>query len=155
MGYVSWLLLFILMLLDDSLKFHERFGSWVIEKFDYQPMFGLRAQDLGELTYVGIFGIILLFFLVGGYYYGDQKYRKTTIDLGLLFAVFLFFGIGVDMIHEFMDHNRYTLLTLILLEDGGEMVVLSLFVWYLYFLKLKPEDHNKFLYENFYTGRIP
>ena len=153
MGYVSWLILFILMLLDDSLTFHERFGAWVTEKFNYSPMYGLRAQDLGELTYVAIFGSILFFFLVGGYYYGDKKYRKTAIDLGLLFAIFLFFGIGVDMLHELINHNRYTLLFIILLEDGGEMIVLGCFVWYLYFLLLKSADHDTYLFQYFYKRK--
>jgi len=154
MGYMSWLILFVLMLLDDSLKFHERFGTWATEKFNYTPMFGLRAQDLGELTYVAVFGSILLFFLVGGYYYGDKKYRKTAIDFGIIFAVFLFFGIGVDMVHEFIDHNRYTLLFLILLEDGGEMVMLSIFVWYIYFTLLKPDNHDTYLFQYFYKRKI-
>lgn len=153
-GYVSWLILFVLMLLDDSMKFHERFGTWATEKFNYSPMFGLRAQDLGELTYVAIFGSILLIFLVGGYFYGDKKYRKTAIDLGLLFAVFLFFGIGVDMLHEFINHNRYTLLFIVLLEDGGEMIVLSCFVWYLYFILLKPANHDTYLFQYFYKGKL-
>lgn len=154
MGYISWLILFILLLLDDSLKFHERFGAWATEKFNYTPMFGLRAQDLGELTYVAVFGSVLLFFLVGGYYYGDKKYRRIAIDFGIIFAVFLFFGIGVDMIHEFIDHNRYSLLFLILLEDGGEMIVLSVFVWYLYFVLQKPANHDTYLFQYFYKQKL-
>ena len=154
MGYLSWLILFILMLLDDSLKFHERFGTWATEKFNYSPMFGLRAQDLGELTYVAVFGSILLFFLVGGYYYGDKKYRRIAVDLGLLFAVFLFFGIGIDILHEFINHNRYSLLFIVLLEDGGEMIVLSCFIWYLYFILVKPADYNVYLFQYFHKHKL-
>ena len=154
MGYISWLILFVLMLLDDSLRFHERFGSWITEKFNYSPMLGLRAQDFGELTYVAVFGSILIFFLVIGYYYGDKKYRRIAVDLGLLFAVFLFFGIGIDILHEFINHNRYSLLFIVLLEDGGEMIVLSCFVWYLYFILLKPADYDVYLFQYFHKHKL-
>ena len=152
-GYISWLLLFVLMLFDDSLKLHERFGAWVVEKFNYKPMFGLRDVDLGELTFVALFGIVLLFFIVIGYYYGDKKYRKTNIDLGILFFILLCFGVGVDMIHEFVEYNRYSDLLIILIEDGGEMIALSLFVWYFLFTILKPINHDTYLFQYFYKPK--
>ncbi|MBR9846120.1 MAG: hypothetical protein GYB35_08445 [Algicola sp.] len=148
-GYIAWLLLFTLMLLDDSLTFHERFGAWVSEKFNFSPMLGLRAQDIGELTYVAIFGALLLILLVLGYYKGDEKYRKTNISLGVLFTAFLFFGVGVDMLHSFFGTNRYSDLFLTLLEDGGEMIVLSLFVWLFVFIVVRPKTQNVYLYQYF------
>jgi len=154
-GYISWLLLFILLLLDDSLQFHERFGAWAVEKFSFAPTLGLRAQDIGELTYVAIFGSISLFFLVFGYVKGDKKYRKINIDLALLFGVFLFFGIGVDMLDELVEYNRYSLLFLVLFEDGGEMITLSLVLWYFCYLILKPQNHDKYLFQFFFKHKKP
>ncbi|WCO03100.1 hypothetical protein [Psychroserpens ponticola] len=148
-GYLSWLLLFILMLLDDALTFHERFGTWASEKFNISPMLGLKSQDIGELAYVAIFGGLLLILLVVGYYKGDEKYRKTNISLGVIFALFLFFGVGVDMLHSFFGNNRYSDLFLTLLEDGGEMMVLSLFVWHFIFIIIRPETQDTYLYEYF------
>jgi hypothetical protein len=152
-GFISWCLLFILLLLDDSLQFHERFGEWVVEKFNYSPMFGLRAQDLGELTFVTFFGSILLFFLVFGYLKGNEKYRKTNIDLGLLFIILLFFGVAVDMMDQLIEYNRYSYLFLVLLEDGGEMISTSFIVWYLSFLIIKPKDYNWYLFQYFYKNK--
>jgi len=149
-GYIAWLLLFTLLLLDDALRFHERFGTWVVEKFNYSPMLGLRAHDLGELTYVAFFGLILLFFLFFGYLKGNEKYRKTNIDLGLLFALFLFFGVAMDMIDQLVEYNRYSHLILILIEDGGEMITLSLIVWYFFHLLLKPNNHDAYIFQNYY-----
>ncbi|PTL98916.1 MAG: hypothetical protein DA407_17255 [Bacteroidetes bacterium] len=148
-GYIAWLLLFILLLLDDSMRLHEGFGTWAVEKFNYSPMFGLRAHDLGELTYVAFFGSILLFFLVFGYLKGDSKHRKINIDLGLLFALFLFFGVAMDMIDQLFEYNRYSHLILVLIEDGGEMITLSLLVWYFFHLLLKPKEHDVYLFENY------
>lgn len=149
-GYIAWLLLFTLLLLDDSLLFHETFGTWAVDKFNYQPMLGLRSQDLGELTYVALFGSILLFFLVFGYIKGDSNYKKINIDLALLFALFLFFGVVIDMLDQLIEYNRYSYLALILIEDGGEMIALSLIVWYFFHLVLNPNNHNVYLFENFY-----
>jgi hypothetical protein len=150
-GYVAWLILFVLLLLDDSLQFHETFGTWVSNKFNYSPMFGLRIQDLGELTYVALFGSILLFFLVFGYLKGNEKYRKINIDLGVLFALFLFFGVGIDMIDELVPYNRYSYLILVIIEDGREMIMLSFILWYFFFLILKPNDHNEYLFQKYFN----
>lgn len=146
-GYIAWLILFVLLLLDDALQFHETFGTWVANKFNYKPLLGLRAQDLGELTYVAIFGSVLLFFIVYGYIKGDEKYRNRNIDLFILFALFLFFGIAMDMVDEFVEYNRYSHLILILIEDGGEMITLSLIVWYFFFLIFKTNNQNVYLFQ--------
>ncbi len=154
-NYISWFFLFTLLLLDDALQFHERFAAWVVEKFNIAPAFGLRPQDLGELTYVGIFGPILLLLLLFTYYYGSKRIRRTYIDIGLLFAIFLFFGIGVDVLHQLVaiGDNRYTLLFMILLEDGGEMITLSILTWYFLFLTISDNKHNTYIYEYFLKKR--
>jgi di/tricarboxylate transporter len=152
-GYIAWLILFALLLLDDALQFHETFGTWVSNKLNYSSMLGLRPQDLGELTYVAIFGSILLFFIVFGYMNGDEKYRKRNIDLFLLFGLFLFFGIAMDMVDEFVEYDRYSHLILILLEDGGEMIALSLIVWYFFFLIFNSKNQNVFLFQFLYNKK--
>lgn len=145
-NYISWLLLFILLLLDDSLSFHERFGQWAVERFNYSPLFGLRAQDLGELTYVAIFGSLILFTTAIGYLNGSKEFKRTSVDIGLLFSLFLFFGIVMDMLHSLLEHNRYTNLIMVLLEDGGEMITLSLLAWYFFYIMISPDNKNKFIY---------
>lgn len=146
-NYLSWFILFVLLLLDDAFQFHERFATWVAERFNYTSMFGLRPQDLGELTYIGLFGPFLLLFLILGYYYGNKKIKKTYIDLGLLFGLFLCFGIGIDMLHQLVGDNRFIVLFMIILEDGGEMITLSLLTWYFYFLTFRPDNHAAYLFQ--------
>lgn len=152
-NYLSWFLLFVILLLDDSLKFHERFGTWAVKQFNYQSSWGLRAQDLGELTYVALFGSLLLISMVFGYLKGNEDFKKKNIDLAILFAIFLFFGVAIDMLHVLIGGNRYVTLFMVLLEDGGEMYALSLIVWYFFFLALKPINHLQYLYQIFYTNK--
>lgn len=153
-NYLSWLLLFILLLFDDAFQFHERFAVWVVEKYNYTSILGLRPQDLGELTYLVVFGPILLIFLILGYYYGNIKIKKTFIDLGLLFALFLFFGVVIDMFHQVVGDNRYVILFMIVLEDGGEMFALSFLTWYFYFLCLRSDNHNTYLFQNLINEKL-
>ena len=153
-NYLSWLLLFILLLFDDALSFHEQFGGFISERFNYKPMFGLRAQDLGELTYVALFGPLVLLALILGYRNGNEKYKKTNLDLVLLFSLFLFFGIVIDMLHVLFEDNRYTKLIMVLLEDGGEMLALSLLSWYFFFIVFRSEIHNKYIYKVFSKNKV-
>ncbi|MEZ4802629.1 MAG: hypothetical protein R2797_07620 [Gelidibacter sp.] len=152
-GYISWCVLYVLLLLDDSMQFHERFGTWVSEKFHYAPHLGLRAQDFGELTYDVLFGTFFIVFIAIGYYYGDKVYRKINIDLFLLFCFLLFFGVGVDMIDELFEDNRWSILFFNLFEDGGEMIALSTIVWYFCFLVIKPDNHDTYLHEYFFKRK--
>ena len=152
-NYLSWLLLFTLLLFDDALSFHEQFGGFVAERFNYKPMFGLRAQDLGELTYIALFGPLVLLALVLGYRNGNGKYKKTNLDLVLLFSLFLFFGIVIDMLHVLFGDNRYTKLIMVLLEDGGEMLALSLLSWYFFFIVFRSEIHDKYIYKVFFKNK--
>ena len=152
-NYLSWLLLFTLLFFDDALSFHEQFGGFAAERFNYKPMFGLRAQDLGELTYVALFGPLVLLALVLGYRNGNGKYKKTNLDLVLLFSLFLFFGIVIDMLHVLFEDNRYTKLLMVLLEDGGEMLALSLLSWYFFFIVFRSEIHDKYIYKVFFKNK--
>ena len=152
-NYFSWLLLFTLLFFDDALSFHEQFGGFAAERFNYKPMFGLRAQDLGELTYIALFGPLVLLALVLGYLNGNGKYKKTNLDLVLLFSLFLFFGIVIDMLHVLFGDNRYTKLIMVLLEDGGEMLALSLLSWYFFFIVFRSEIHDKYIYKVFFKNK--
>jgi hypothetical protein len=147
--YFSWLVLFILLLFDDAFGFHEQFGEWMVERFNIMPKYGLRAQDLGELTYAVIFGALVFLSMIFGFIRGNQKFKKTSFDLFLLFSIFIFFGVGMDMLHSFAGDNRYIKLVMVLLEDGGEMISLSILTWYFIFLIIRPDTHHKYIYNFF------
>ncbi len=138
--YFSWVLVFSYLLLDDSLKLHERFGSLLSVYFDLTPLIGLRAQDFGELIASVIFGIILLIFVAVGYYLSNPIRRKISRNILFMLFGLAFFGVLVDMIHVVL---KFSFVQRIVgtLEDGGEMLIMSIIVWYV--LKLYYCDYHQ------------
>ena len=130
-SYLSWSLLFLYLLLDDSLQLHERLGSIVASRMGYAPGFQLRAQDFGELTVVGSVGLLFASLLALTWWRGDREFRTVSRDLALLVGVVVLFGVGVDMLHSMAGSPALTA-ALALLEDGGEMVSMSFVCWYAY-----------------------
>ena len=139
--YFSWSLIFLYVLLDDSLKLHERIGVTISELLEFQPLFGLRAQDFGELSVSILFGTVLFSFLALLYFKSKVEAKKISNNLLVLFFSLVFFGVLIDMI-GMIFHGEGSLFRhllnhlIIIIEDGGEMFVMSVIVWYLF--KLKP-----------------
>ena len=153
-AYISWSLLFIFFLLDDSLSLHENIGEFLVKEFNFKPMFGLRAVDFGELTFVGIVGLFLLLSFLFAYLKGTSRFRKGTIDLFILLSFMIFFGIGFDMLHEILGENLKVGFVIGLIEDGGEMVVMTLIVWYVYQLIKSDKKIKSYLFEILYPKKI-
>lgn len=74
-------LLFVYLLLDDSLQVHERGGTALVDEMGIEAAFGLRAQDYGELVVSASAG--LFFLLAGGlsYRYSDALARQIGLYL--------------------------------------------------------------------------
>jgi hypothetical protein len=137
LSYLSWALLFVYLLLDDSLLFHERLGSMVASRLGYTPVLNLRAQDFGELTVVAAAGLVFAGLLSFTWWRGDPEFRRVSRGLALLVGVLLLFGVGVDLLHGISDIPAVMALRA-LLEDGGEMVAMSFVCWYAYRVFLRP-----------------
>lgn len=147
--YLAWGTTFSYLLLDDSLQLHERLGLLIGRTLEFSPMIGLRTRDFGELTVSAIAGIFLLSFIAFGYYLSQSTQRKISQHLLFLLLALAFFGIIIDMVHAMV---RLDMLWKILavVEDGGEMVIMSIVVWYVFGL-FSPRgqkhgavtDHNK------------
>ncbi len=141
--YLFWAIFFFYLLLDDFGQLHERMGNWFNAEMDYAPMYGLRAHDFGELTFIGI---VAAAFLIGGilaYKYSTVSARKSsTILLGMTLAL-AFFGVGADLINIAIKPEglKMALLSTTFLpgaiEDGGEMIVVSVICWFMYTLLWK------------------
>lgn len=129
-NFVGWGFLFTLLWLDDMLQFHENAGAMISSMVGFTPKFGLKAEDFGEMVYAAIAGTFLLTLIGYCYYKGSTIFRQRNHILLFLFGCLLFFGIGVDMVHSFFrDVNKLNLL-IAAVEDGGEMLVMSLMVTY-------------------------
>lgn len=128
--FLAWSLLFGYLLLDDSLSIHEKIGGRI--SYLFQDAFRLRAVDYGEVLVSAIVGIFFLILITWGYYqsnFMERKYGKFLIIFLLILAIP---GVLLDLIH-IMVHNNYHLdLIFALLEDGGEHIVMSLVLAFVY-----------------------
>lgn len=125
----SWAVVFLYVLLDDSVEIHEYLGyhaGTILESADIPG-----GKTLGELLIFGLLGLII--FIPLFYYYFRSGHRELKIlsqDLFMLFVAMLFFGIGVDVLHDMTETGTVLNGILGLVEDGGEMLVMSLITWY-------------------------
>jgi hypothetical protein len=127
--FYTWSLLFLYLLMDDAISIHEKLGSAIADYFTFPSAFNLRPEDFGELLVSVFFGSFFLF-LIGTYSVAiSPAYKRLSIDLALLIGVLVVFGVGIDLFHIMVDGIPGSSM-LIVVEDGGEMVVLSLIGWY-------------------------
>lgn len=137
----GWAVIFTILLLDDGLSIHERGGEKLAEWFSIQPMFHLRSVDYGEIMVFAVWGIISVVILTLTY----RKNRSVTDKRflkGLLLSLFglAVFGGVFDMLHIIVKSIRGSSLgednIFDAIEDGGEMVVVSLALAFVYQMTL-------------------
>jgi hypothetical protein len=131
--YFFWSLLYGYLLVDDSFRFHERLGSLLNFHFKFIPVFGLRPQDIGELTVYGISAVFLLIPIGIAYSKSDADTKLDSRCFFIILAILAFFGVGVDMVHE-MITNITLNESFGVLENGGEMLVVSIMLWFAFCL---------------------
>jgi len=127
-------LVFGYLLLDDALQLHERLGILTAIYFDYFPILGVQAADLGEITISAVAAFFLLSFVGISHYLSDNFLRKVSRNTFLLLIALGIFGIVIDMIHLAMSQCRYWNRILGTVEDGGEMLIMTIIVWYIFAL---------------------
>ncbi len=138
--YTGWALLFTYLLFDDMFGFHGGLATFFLEKFGISSthvLFGeMRYQDFGELGVSLFFGIIFLSLIAMSYLRGGKEVRTTFHYLigGLLLIVF--FGVVNDFVNRIFDEDTNQIMFEIsrLIEDGGEMLGMSVMCWYVFTL---------------------
>jgi hypothetical protein len=93
--------------------------------------FGLRPDDIGELIFAAAFGGVTVLLIGFGYWRGDSHARNVSRDMAILVVALGALGVGVDIAHV-ITYFKAPLLAqfLLILEDGGEMLVVSVMVAY-------------------------
>ena len=135
-GYLVWSGLFLYFFLDDAFRIHENLGRLLVRSFGYDSAFGLRAQDFGELTVFGCFGLLFFSLIFFSYLRCEHSYRKIWQHLIFLIILLVICGIGFDMIHSIFADKGFAIGPITIssifgaIEDFGEMVVMSLCTWY-------------------------
>lgn len=135
-SYTAWTLLFTYFLCDDTLSIHERGGAFIGKSLNFVPPLNLRLQDFGELTVTVIAGVVLLPILLWSYWCGTSSFKKNAQDMLLLVLALVFFGVFVDMAHQLIRLGWEVDFLMGVIEDGGEMVAMSLIVWYVFLLSV-------------------
>lgn len=153
--YLTWTALFTYLLLDDSLSIHETLGIWIMRGVDFE-IFGLYASDLGDVIISAIIGGILFLAIGLAYVRGSFNFRRATRDLFLLMGIMVFFGVVVDVAHAVSRAWYWPYIVLAIVEDGGELVAMSLILWYAYLLFLRKGNVSVSLWHlvlALFTGR--
>lgn len=143
--YLCWSLLFLYLLLDDSLMIHETLGVVVAQEIGYSSWLGLSPADFGELSVWAFFGVppvlaiaILQIFFCRGCRSAEWS-QYLLITLGALVLT----GGVLDMLHQaFLQDHPLLERLLRVAEDGGEMAVWSVTLWIV--LLLTREDLDRY-----------
>lgn len=143
--YWAWILLFAYFLSDDSLRIHEQVGRHISRSFNFTPPLGLKPNDFGELLVSATSGLVLFPCLIWAYWSGSAEFRKVSQDIVLLVLFLVFFGVVVDTVHMIIHLGWLVSFAFGIIEDGGEMMSLSLIVWYLFFLMLRNDRESYYL----------
>lgn len=127
--YGSWALLFFYLLLDDAGEIHEKLGAFFTNQLVIPGMFNLRGQDFGELLVIGIVVGVFLTLITVTYRFGDATSRKVSKHLIMMMFALAFCGVILDLFHIAASSPSLDPI-LMLLEDGGELVIMSFIAAY-------------------------
>jgi hypothetical protein len=147
LSYVSWILVFTFFLCDDAFSLHENAGLYFAKIFYFNLPFNVKLDDFGEIVFWAIIGIFLLIILARAYLHGSHTFKKVSIDISLFVIAFVFFGVVVDLLHSSIELWKVLSFGLGTVEDGGELVVASLILWYVFLLALQNGYPNLFLHD--------
>jgi hypothetical protein len=144
--YLVWSGLFTYFFMDDAFRIHENLGKLIAKTFGFASAFGLRAQDFGELAVFGFFGLLFFLLILFSFLHCDRNHRKIWQHLMLLIILLVICGIGFDMIHSIFSDKSFAIGPITLssifgvIEDFGEMIVMSLCTWYVVNLFRKEKE---------------
>lgn len=131
--YLGWVVVFGFLLLDDAFQFHEHVGQWLGQTYSLPVAFGLRPDDIGELLFAAFIGLVTALLIGFGFWHGDHDARIVTRDTAMLVVVLAVFGVGCDILHVIAHFKgSLTAQLLLILEDGGEMIVVSIIAAYIF-----------------------
>jgi hypothetical protein len=124
---------------------HEKLGDFIAaligNRFDALLIAHLKMDDIGEV--IGILGIGLLFalILIPNFLRLRPDARPVFRTLTWMLAGLLFFGLGLDLLDRLVDSRAIQELFKTV-EDGGEMLVMSVTCWYAYTLTGQVESNS-------------
>ena len=132
--FAAWGSLYACALADDTLRLHENKGAWLADRIGEHFWFpdgllGLRANDLGEILVWGLLAAVPLAAVVLLHRRSDPSTRRESLAIAALVALYVFCGGVIDQVHVLV-RNTPVGDAVGTLEDGGEMIALSLTLTY-------------------------
>jgi hypothetical protein len=130
--YLAWTMLFAYLLVDDALMIREWLGNLIAQSLKFELPFHLRGNDLGEFMALILFGGVLTLLLVLAHRSSEQTTQKLSWLLLPYLGLLILCGFVFDMVHSIFMARPGLEMLFGFLEDGGEMMVMSLTVWVVY-----------------------
>lgn len=128
-SYLSWVVTFIYLFVNDSLQINERLGYKVSDSFNFVPPLNLTADFTAELMFLAI-GIIILFLIIAlSYKLGSSQFRKVSLDISLILVVLIVFELLFVLLQGIINKQG---VGLGLIEEGGKLIIISLLLWYVF-----------------------
>jgi hypothetical protein len=150
--------IFFYIFLDDSIGIHEHIGGQFTQLLHLPAIGGLRGQDLGEMLVFASAGIMSLVALGWSYRTeANRANRQISVYLFVLLLLFAVCGGVVDMLHMAIStllHSWWLQRLSTILEDGGELVMMSLIAAFVYRL-VKPRSQSLSTPTPLYAERQP
>lgn len=129
--FLAWMLVFALLLLDDVSQLHEIAGLRIAEALGFAGAFGLRPEDFGEIAVAAAIGALAVALVLATVRTGERVAHHLSADMLVLLCALAFFGVFVDAAHTIAYFEAPQLVVaLTVIEDGGEMLVVSLLTAY-------------------------
>ena len=124
--FLFFAILYLIIFFDDYLQIHETFGMFLDKNFMLSNIFGLREQDIGELLAWLIMAICIIPLGITSFRKLNRAEMIYCYAVGSSFAMLLFCSVLLDMIHILVDRDGMMWHSIGILEDGGELVAISL-----------------------------
>ncbi len=129
--YLGWGLALLFILLDDSLGLHEAFSVFLTNNASLPTVLNIEGGHYAPLILWALVGLVLMGLIALGYLH-EPRTRRLSRRFFLLLGALFFAGGVVDTLRESAPDQtqplvRYILKRTVIIEDGGEMVVLSFF----------------------------
>ena len=119
----AWAALYLLVLLDDSLRLHEEGSHWLARTLP-ADLASRISQGNGELMVWAVIGLVPLVAVVVNHRRAQED-RAVSRTIAVLFALLVFCAVVMDAVHEALSFGLFGWLMAVA-EDGGELLTLGL-----------------------------
>lgn len=131
-----WKYLFLYLLAADMFDITEHAGRILGELFSFEELYGLAPADYGKFAFAlggGLMVAALLGYLLRR---SSRQFVSASFAIFVFLSLFAFFAVIFDIIHAFFDKDPRLGFALGMLEEGGEMIVISFLTAYVFYLWL-------------------